>query len=74
MQIQHKNRKPWTPEEKKIAFSIFYKSPSTYKYMRKNKITLPGESTMRRWFCKVLIILPVSQLSTCNRSNIKLHR
>lgn len=49
MQIQHKSRKPWTPEEKKIAFSIYYKSPSTYKYMRRNKITLPGESTMRRW-------------------------
>lgn len=49
MQIQHKNRKPWTSEEKKIAFSIYYKSPSTYKYMRKNKITLPGESTIRRW-------------------------
>jgi len=49
MQIQHKNRKPWTTEEKKIAFSIYYKSPSTYKYMRRNKITLLGESTMRNW-------------------------
>lgn len=35
MQILHKRRQPWTNIERKVAFSIFYKSPSTYKYMRK---------------------------------------
>lgn len=49
MQMLHKNRKPWTKEEKKIALSIYYKSPSTYKYMRRHGIVLPGESTVRRW-------------------------
>lgn len=29
--------------------SIYYKSPSTYKYMRKIGIILPGDSTIRRW-------------------------
>lgn len=47
MQILHKNRKPWTDSEKNIALSIYYKSPSTYKYMRQNGIILPGESTVR---------------------------
>lgn len=49
MQMLHKNRKPWTKAEKKFALSIYYKSLSTYKYMRKNGIVLPGESTVRRW-------------------------
>jgi len=49
MQINHKSRKQWTSEEKKLSLSLYYKSPSTYKYMRKNKIILPGESTVRRW-------------------------
>lgn len=48
MQMLHKNRKPWTKAEKKFALSIYYKSPSTYKYMRKQGIVLPGESTVRR--------------------------
>lgn len=49
MQMLHKNRKPWTKTEKKLALSIYYKSPSTYKYMRKQGVVLPGESTVRRW-------------------------
>ncbi|KAF0704147.1 Transposable element P transposase, partial [Aphis craccivora] len=32
-----------------LSLSLYYKSPSTYKYMRKNKIILPGESTVRCW-------------------------
>jgi hypothetical protein len=35
--------------EKKIALSLYYKSPSTYKFMRTNGIILPAESTVRRW-------------------------
>lgn len=49
MQILHKRRKPWSEAEKKVAFSIFYKSPSTYKYLRRNNIILPGERTIQRW-------------------------
>lgn len=49
MQVLHKNRKPWSKAEKNLAMSLYYKSPSTYKYMRKNKAVLPGESTVRRW-------------------------
>lgn len=28
---------------------MYYKSPSTYKYLRRNGIVLPGECTVRRW-------------------------
>lgn len=49
MQLLHKNRKSWSASEKKIALSLYYKSPSTYKYMRSNGIILPAESTVRRW-------------------------
>lgn len=49
MQLLHKKRKPWLKSEKKIALSLYYKSPSTYKYMRRNGINLPGESTVRSW-------------------------
>lgn len=37
MQIRHKKRKPWSPQEKKVA------------YMRNNGIILPGKSTIKRW-------------------------
>lgn len=49
MQLLHKKRKKWLINEKKIALSLYYKSPATYKFMRKNDIILPGESTIRRW-------------------------
>lgn len=33
--------------------SLFYKSPSAYKFLKNNKqITLPGLSTCRRWIVK----------------------
>lgn len=35
MQLVHKKRKPWSIYEKKVSLSLYYKSPSTYKYMRK---------------------------------------
>ncbi|KAF0748875.1 Transposable element P transposase [Aphis craccivora] len=31
---------------KNFALSLFYKSPSTYRYMRKNNLVLPEESTI----------------------------
>lgn len=49
MQLIHRKQKPLSINEKKVALSLYYKSPSTYKYMRKNGIVLPGESTVRRW-------------------------
>ncbi|XP_060855057.1 uncharacterized protein LOC132932707 [Metopolophium dirhodum] len=49
MQLLHKRRKPWSKTEKNMAPSLYYKSPSTYKFMRKNGIILPGETTVRRW-------------------------
>lgn len=49
MQLLHKKRKPWLQNEKNLAVSIFYKSPATYKFMRKNNIILPGVSTLRKW-------------------------
>ena len=44
------NNKKWTKQEKKFAMSIYYKSPTTYSFLRRNGIVLPGESTVRRWF------------------------
>lgn len=49
MQILHKKRRPWSKVQKNFSLSLYYKSPSTYTYLRKNGITLPGESTIRRW-------------------------
>lgn len=49
MQINHKQRNPWTTEEKEFSISLYNKSPSIYKYMCQNKIILPGVSTVRRW-------------------------
>lgn len=49
MQLLHKKRKSWLTSEKKIALPLYYKSPSTYKFMRTNGIILPAESTVRRW-------------------------
>ncbi|KAE9522280.1 hypothetical protein AGLY_017323 [Aphis glycines] len=48
MQLLHKKRRPWSKAEKQLALTLYYKSPSSYKYMRKNGIILPGESTVRR--------------------------
>ncbi|KAL4085312.1 hypothetical protein QTP88_027171 [Uroleucon formosanum] len=49
MQMLYKKRKPWSTAEKNFALSLYYKSPSTYRYMVKNGIVLAGESTVRRW-------------------------
>lgn len=35
--------------KKKVALSLYYKSPSTYKYMRRTGIVLPALSTVTRW-------------------------
>jgi len=48
MQLLHKKHQPWSQAEKQLALTLYYKSPSSYKYMRKNGIILPGESSVRR--------------------------
>lgn len=53
MQVLHKNRNPWKTTEKKIALSLYYKTSSTYKYLRRNGIILPGESTVCRWLYSI---------------------
>lgn len=52
MQILRKrnSRKSWTREEQNFALSVFYKSPSAYKFLRNSKnMNLPSLSTIRRW-------------------------
>lgn len=52
MQISRNNlsTKPWSQKEQKFALSIFYKSPSAYKFLRNSKkIRLPGLTTIKRW-------------------------
>ncbi|KAK9728642.1 THAP domain [Popillia japonica] len=49
MQLHHKRRALWLPDEKSTALSIFYKSPSTYKYLRSKGVVLPSPSTITKW-------------------------
>lgn len=48
MQLKSKTR-PWTTEEKNLALSLYYKSPSAYNFLRLQKVNLPAPSTIRRW-------------------------
>lgn len=49
MQLYHKRNTPWTSEEKKVAISLFYKSPSTYRFLRSKGCILPSPSTIFSW-------------------------
>lgn len=49
MQLFHKKRSNWNLSEKEIALSIFYKSPSCYKFLRSKGIVLPGITTIQSW-------------------------
>jgi len=52
MQISRHNMstKPWSQKEQQFALSLFYKSPSAYKFLRNSKIiTLPSLTTIKRW-------------------------
>lgn len=50
MQLKGKfKKKDYSKAERKLAMSLYYKSPSTYSYMRRSKIFFPGESTIRKW-------------------------
>lgn len=49
MQLFHKKRSNWNMSEKEIALSIFYKSPSCYKFLKSQGIVLPGITTIQSW-------------------------
>lgn len=48
MELKNKCR-PRSNEEKNVGLSIFYKSPTTYNFLRGQKVSLPAPSTIRRW-------------------------
>lgn len=52
MQMKARSTKKfrWSDEERKFAMSIYYKSPTTYKYMRRNGLILPSVSMVKKWF------------------------
>jgi len=41
-----------------MALSLYYKSPSTYKCIRKNGIILPGETIVKRWLNSISFSTP----------------
>lgn len=50
MQCVHKERTMWTKADRQLALSLYYKSPSNYKFMLYNlKLQLPGISTIQSW-------------------------
>lgn len=50
MQCFHKTRTAWTKSERRLALSLYYKSPGSYKYMLQTlKFILPGISTIQSW-------------------------
>ncbi|XP_050065037.1 uncharacterized protein LOC126553964 [Aphis gossypii] len=48
MQLRNKQI-PRTLEEKNLALTLFYKSPTAYNFLRQQNINLPAPSTIRRW-------------------------
>lgn len=62
--------KSWSQKEQEFALSLFYKSPSTYKFLRNSKkIILPGITTVKRWienynFCPEFNAALYEQLKT----------
>lgn len=53
MQLRKKNdKKKWTREEKNLCLSLFYKSPATYSFLRRQGVVLAAPSTIRMWLAK----------------------
>lgn len=48
MQI-HTGKKLWTRDERDLAVALFNNSPSAYRFMKQQKIILPGLSTVKKW-------------------------
>lgn len=50
MHILHKKYKRWILKEKKFSLQLFYKFPTTYKFLCVNlKLVLPSISVIRKW-------------------------
>lgn len=45
----NQSRRQWSVEEKKLALTLFYKSPAAYNFLILQKVNLPSPSTVRRW-------------------------
>lgn len=61
MQLKDR-RRPWTLNEKNLALNLYYKSPTAYKFLRSQKVNLPGPSTIRRWIGQSKFLPGFSQL------------
>jgi hypothetical protein len=48
MQLSHGRRQPWRKEEKDFAISLYFKSPSTYRFLLE-RMVLPAIPTVRHW-------------------------
>lgn len=46
MQLSHKPKTAWSDEEKRAALCIFFKSPTTYRFLLSNGFILPSTSTL----------------------------
>lgn len=50
MQINHLKKKKWEDHEKQFAFSLYYKSPKAYNFLRDgNQFKLPSVGQIRLW-------------------------
>lgn len=49
MQLRHRKRTPWLPNEKKVSICMYYKSPSAYKFLRSKGVILPSVSIIKKW-------------------------
>lgn len=49
MQLIHQNKAKWNDEEKNMSLSLYYKSPSAYKFLRDRGFKLPCITLIQRW-------------------------
>ncbi|VEN58608.1 unnamed protein product [Callosobruchus maculatus] len=49
MQLNHVQRTPWALEEKIAAVTMFYKSPTMYRFLMKQGFILPSVSTLKTY-------------------------
>ncbi|KAL4141601.1 hypothetical protein QTP88_004217 [Uroleucon formosanum] len=61
MQLKDR-RRPWTLNEKNLALNLYYKSPTAYKFLRTQKVNLPGPSTICRWIGQSKFLPGLSKL------------
>lgn len=65
---RHTGKKNWTREERDLAVSLFNHSPSVYRFMKEQKIILPGVSTVKKWAANLRLS---TAAETCHDSAIK---